>query len=61
MKITKTKSYKAAFTCIAAAVLYLGTEVLNGLFAHDNISQMAHIIGGVCGCAFVWLICNKKA
>lgn len=48
-------------TLICVAVLYLGTEVLNGLFAHDNISQMAHIIGGVCGCAFGWLICNKKA
>lgn len=47
-------------TLICVAVLYLGTEVLNGLFAHDNISQMAHIIGGVCGCAFGWLICNKR-
>ena len=48
-------------TLICVAVLYLGTEVLNGLFAHNNISQMAHIIGGACGRAFGWLICNKKA
>ena len=47
-------------TLIFVAVLYLGTEIVNGLFAADNISQMAHIIGGVCGGAFGWLICNKK-
>lgn len=47
-------------TLIFVAVLYLGTEVINGLFSSDNISQMAHIIGGVCGGAFGWLISNKK-
>ena len=48
-------------TLIFVAVLYLGTEIINGLFAQDNISQMAHIIGGLCGCGFGWLISGKKA
>lgn len=47
-------------TLIFVAVLYLGSEIIDGIFAHDNISQMGHIIGGICGGAFGWLICNKK-
>lgn len=47
-------------TLIFVAVLYLGTEIINGLFAQDNISQMAHIIGGLCGCVFGWFISGKK-
>lgn len=48
-------------TLIFVAVLYLGTEIVNGIFARDNISQMAHIIGGLCGCAFGWAVCSRKA
>ncbi|MGN1089579.1 MAG: rhomboid family intramembrane serine protease [Huintestinicola sp.] len=47
-------------TLIFVAALYLGTEIINGLFARDNISQMAHIIGGGCGCVFGWLIAKNK-
>lgn len=47
-------------TLIFVAVLYLGSEVIDGIFVTDNVSQMGHIIGGVCGGAFGWLICNKK-
>ena len=47
-------------TLIFVAVLYLGTEIVNGIFAQDNISQMAHIIGGACGCCFGWIIGRRK-
>lgn len=36
-------------TLVAVAVLYLTQEILSGLFTADNISQMAHIVGGICG------------
>ncbi len=39
-------------TLIVVAVIYLGGEILNGLFANDSISQLSHIIGGVIGCGF---------
>lgn len=55
-----SKSGEIPLTLIFVAVLYLGTEIIDGLFAQDNISQMAHIIGGLCGGGFGWLICNKK-
>ena len=36
-------------TLILVLIFYIGGEVLNGLFRQDNISQMGHIIGGLCG------------
>ena len=38
-------------TFILIAILYLGKEVVNVL-QHDNISQMAHIVGGALGSFF---------
>jgi rhomboid protease GluP len=39
-------------TLILVAALYIGGEVMNGLFTADDVSQLSHIIGGVCGAAF---------
>lgn len=39
-------------TLILVVVLYLGGEIVDGLFTADNISQLTHIIGGVCGLVF---------
>ena len=47
-------------TLILVTILYLGTEIINGLFTADNVSQLAHVIGGACGGVFGWLIANKK-
>ena len=30
-------------------VLYIGGELVNGFVLQDNISQLTHIVGGVCG------------
>ncbi|MCA9734080.1 MAG: rhomboid family intramembrane serine protease [Deferribacteres bacterium] len=38
-------------TFILIIVLFLGQEFVNAL-SHDNISQFAHIIGGLCGSIF---------
>lgn len=42
-------------TLILVAVIYLGQEIYSGLFTADNISQLSHILGGVCGCVFGFL------
>ena len=47
-------------TLILVTLLYIGTEIINGLFSADNVSQLAHIIGGTCGGVFGFLIANKK-
>ena len=39
-------------TLILVVVLFLGQEIINMVTVKDNISQIAHIIGGICGGAF---------
>ncbi len=41
-------------TLILVLVLYIGGEVINGVTLSDNVSQLTHIIGGLCG-AFLGL------
>ena len=36
-------------TLILVLVLYLGNEIVDGVMLSDNISQLTHIIGGICG------------
>ena len=36
-------------TLILVFVLYVGGEIISGITLKDNISQLTHIIGGVCG------------
>ena len=36
-------------TFILVAVLYLGQQVYQGIFVRDNVSQTAHIAGGIVG------------
>lgn len=43
------KQGEIPLTLVFVAILYIGKEVVNGLFTQDNISQMAHIVGGLCG------------
>ena len=50
--ITGSGERQIPLTLIVVAVIYLGGEVLGGLFASDSISQLSHIIGGVIGCGF---------
>lgn len=39
-------------TLLLVASLYLGREIVEGITAQDNISQFAHIAGGICGGVF---------
>ena len=36
-------------TLILVFVIYVGGEIYNGITAADNVSQLAHVIGGICG------------
>lgn len=36
-------------TLILVVIFYIGSEIINGLLIQDNISNLTHIIGGVCG------------
>ena len=36
-------------TLILVLVLYIGGEIVDGVMLKDNISQLSHIVGGICG------------
>lgn len=46
-------------TFLLAALIYLGEQVLNGVFAADNISNLSHILGGLTG-AFAGYVLNRQ-
>ncbi len=47
--ITTREDYTIPVTFILVALLYIGQQVYEGIFQKDDISQMAHIVGGVVG------------
>ncbi|HSJ99893.1 MAG TPA: rhomboid family intramembrane serine protease [Kofleriaceae bacterium] len=47
-------------TFIAVAVIYLGGEIVRALDKEDQISQMAHLIGGVAGAVFGFLAAKGR-
>ena len=49
---TNIQQGRLPITVPLVAVLYIGNEVLKGLFNTDNISQISHIAGGLCGAIF---------
>lgn len=39
-------------TMLLVAALYLGQQVYDIIFVHDNVANFMHIVGGVCGTVF---------
>ncbi|MCP4714673.1 MAG: rhomboid family intramembrane serine protease [Deltaproteobacteria bacterium] len=56
---TNIRSGEIPLTFILIVVLFLAKEIINA-FMLDNISQFAHIIGGVCGSIFGVLLTKEK-
>jgi len=47
--MTSFKTGEIPLTFVLAVVLYIGREVMDGLFTADNISQLSHVVGGAVG------------
>ena len=43
------QSKRIPVTFILVVCIFIGQEIINGVGVQDNISQLAHIVGGVCG------------
>jgi len=56
---TNIRSGEIPLTFILIVVLFLAKEFINA-FAEDNISQFAHIIGGICGSLFGFIFTRTK-
>lgn len=49
--LTSFEAGTVPLTFIVVAVLFLGQQVYEGIFVSDNVSQLAHIVGGLVGSA----------
>lgn len=48
-------------TMILIMVIYLGSEIWTMITVKDNISQLTHIVGGLCGGVFGYIYRGSKA
>ncbi|MBR7038442.1 MAG: rhomboid family intramembrane serine protease [Oscillospiraceae bacterium] len=49
---TSVKSGTIPVTMILVVAIYIGQEVMVGIATSDDISQLTHILGGICGILF---------
>ncbi len=54
------KSGTIPLTMILVAVLYIGGEILNGILQQDSISQLTHVVGGLCGTGIGFFLGRKR-
>ena len=47
-------------TLILVAVCYLGGELWDAIFKQDNVSQLTHIVGGLCGTVMGFVLSKSK-
>ena len=50
------KDGQIPLTLILVAALYLGQEIYSMIFIRDNVANLMHIIGGLCGTTFGFLL-----
>lgn len=57
---TRFKDGEIPLTFILVAVIYIGQQIFEGITISDNVSNMAHIVGGLVG-AVIGYALNKKS
>ena len=57
---TSFRKGEIPITFILVAIVYLGQQIYDGLFVQDNISNMAHIVGGVVGAVSGFVMRKKR-
>ena len=58
--ITVREDHTIPVTFILVAVLYIGQQIWQGIFVKDDVSQMAHIIGGAVGSVMGFLLSRQQ-
>lgn len=56
---TEFKAGTIPITFILVAVIYIGNQVFQGIYFRDNVSNLTHIIGGVIGGVFGFML-NRR-
>ena len=55
---TGSSGNKIPITLVLVCIIYIGSEVVSGIFVNDDVSQLGHIVGGFCG--LFWGVFHKK-
>lgn len=56
---TGVKEREIPLTFILVAAIFIGQQIYEGIAINDNVSNMAHIVGGICGAAIGYALNNK--
>ncbi len=56
---TGVKSGKIPLTFILVLVIYISAQIYDGIFVNDNVSNITHIVGGIIGGIFGFVINGK--
>lgn len=54
------KDGKIPLTLLLVGLLYFGRELCGIVFVHDNVANLAHIIGGLCGTAAGFIMDKQR-
>jgi membrane associated rhomboid family serine protease len=54
------KAGRIPLTLVIVIVFFIGREIFAGVSSQDNISQLTHVVGGLCGGMFGFLIGERK-
>ncbi len=54
------KKGRIPLTLLLCIIVFIGREVVAGIANQDNISNFAHIIGGLCGAGFGYFLNRRK-
>lgn len=57
---TNIKDEKVPITFILVAMIYMGQQVYDGIFLRDNVSNFAHIVGGLTGTGLGFVMYKYK-
>lgn len=54
------KNGRVPLTMLLVAVFYLGNELHTALTVADNVSQLSHVLGGLCGAALGFVLARDR-
>lgn len=57
---TSVDNGKIPITFILVAIIYIGSQIYEGLFIDDHVSNLTHIIGGILGAGFGYIMNKYK-
>ena len=58
--LTSFREGEIPLTFILVAVLFLGQEVIQGIFVQDNVSNLSHVLGGLTGAGLGFALAKPK-